>query len=88
MELFVNGSKLDIQLENEKTVGDVLKSFEEQSSKEGIATVNIIVDGKNISADLFDETAKKELTDSTKIELGVVSKEAIKNSFEQYKSNA
>ena len=59
MELFVNGSKLDIQLENEKTVGDVLKSFEEQSSKEGIATVNIIVDGKNITADLFDETAKK-----------------------------
>lgn len=88
MELFVNGSKLDIQLENEKTVGDVLKSFEEQSSKEGIATVNIIVDGKNITADLFDETAKKELTDSTKIELGVVSKEAIKNSFKQQKAGA
>ncbi|MCR5171619.1 MAG: hypothetical protein K6B73_01970 [Treponema sp.] len=88
MELFVNGSKLDIQLENEKTVGDVLKSFEEESSKEGIATVNIIVDGKQITADIFDETAKQELKDSTKIELGVVSKEAIKNSFEQQKDAA
>ena len=30
MELYVNGSKLDIQLENEKTVGEVLASFEKQ----------------------------------------------------------
>ena len=30
MELFVNGEKIDITLEDEKTVGEVLKSFEKE----------------------------------------------------------
>ena len=28
MDFYVNGDKIDVQLEDEKTVGDVLKSFE------------------------------------------------------------
>ena len=31
MNFYVNGNKLDITLENEKTVGDVLKGFEEEA---------------------------------------------------------
>ena len=33
MELFVNGEKIDITLEDEKTVGEVLKSFEKEAEK-------------------------------------------------------
>ena len=88
MELFVNGQKLDIQLENEKTVGDVLKSFEEECSKTNAATVTVNINGKNISAQEFDEACKEELTENTKIELGVVSEAAIKEAFLQQKNEA
>jgi hypothetical protein len=88
MELFVNGQKLDIQLENEKTVGDVLKSFQEECEKTQAATVTVCVNGKNISAEEFDETCKEDLTDSTKIELGVVSKTAIDDAFKAQKEEA
>ena len=28
MDFYVNGEKIDVKLEDEKTIGDVLKSFE------------------------------------------------------------
>lgn len=83
MELFVNGSKLDVQLEDEKTVGDVLKAFEEECQKINTTTVAIQINGKNISADLFEEAAKEELKDDTIIELKTISQAAIEASFEE-----
>ena len=88
MELYVNGSKLDIQLENEKTVGEVLASFEKQCGENGIATVSIILNGKNIGAEDFDAASKLTLDENTKIELGVVNKLAVKESFAQKKEEA
>ena len=83
MELFVNGSKLDVQLEDEKTVGDVLKAFEEECQKINTTTVAIQINGKNISAELFEEAAKEELKDDTIIELKTISQAAIEASFEE-----
>ncbi len=83
MELFVNGSKLDVQLEDEKTVGDVLKAFEEECQKINTTTVAIQINGKNISADLFEEAIKEELKDDTIIELKTISQAAIEASFEE-----
>lgn len=83
MELFVNGSKLDVQLEDEKTVGDVLKAFEEECQKINTTTVAIQINGKNITADLFEEAAKEELKDDTIIELKTISQAAIEASFEE-----
>mgnify|MGYP003571349101 CR=1 FL=1 len=88
MELYVNGQKLDIQLEDEKTIGDVLKSFEEECEKTQATTVNIFIDEKNISANEFDEVAKQELKDDTKIELDVVSVSAIKSAFKEQEALA
>ena len=81
MEFYVNGTKIDVELENEKTIGDVLRGFEEECAKSNATTVSIIVDGKNISAEDFDKTAEKPLCPDTKIELGIISQEAIENSF-------
>lgn len=81
MEFYVNGEKIDIQLENEKTVGDVLKSFEEEFAKNNATTVNIILNGKNVDADHFDDECKKPLEDNTKLELSVISLSDIQNSF-------
>lgn len=83
MEFYVNGEKIDIQLENEKTIGDVLKSFEEEFAKNNATTVNIILNGKNIDAEKFDEACLQPLEDNTKVELSVVSQLEIQNSFEK-----
>ena len=87
MEFYVNGTKIDVELENEKTIGDVLRGFEEECAKSNATTVSIIVDGKNISAEDFDKTAEKPLCPDTKIELGIISQEAIENSFNEEKES-
>lgn len=81
MDFFVNGEKLDITLQGEKTIGEVLRSFEVSCEQNNLATVSITIDGKNISAEEFDEVFKNELKDDTKIEVTVISEEAIKESF-------
>ncbi len=81
MELFINGNKVDITLENEQTVGDVLKSFEEECARNEATTVSIVLNGHLVSANEFEETAKTPLDDNTKLELAVISKSDIITSF-------
>lgn len=81
MELYVNNEKLDVTLENEKTVGDVLKSFQQTCEQYNMATVAIKLDGKQIAAEIFDSTAALLITDTTKIELTVISQKAVEESF-------
>ena len=61
MELYLNEQKLDITLENEKTVGDVLRSFEQTASQNKCATVGIKIDGKQIEAQDFDKAADQPI---------------------------
>lgn len=82
MEFYVNNEKIDVQLENEKTVGDVLKSFELTCEQNNAAVIGINIDNKTITADIFDEESKKELSDNTKIEFTIVTVDTIKDSFE------
>lgn len=81
VSFYINGDSVDVQLEGEKTVGDVLKSFEMTCEENQAAVVGIIVDGTTITAEAFDEAAAKPLTDNTKFEFSVVTKESIKQSF-------
>lgn len=83
MQLKVNGENVDIVLEGEKTVGEVLKSFEEEASKNEATTTNIILDGKDIPADEFEGILDKPLLDDTVIELSVISKTAIIRNFKE-----
>lgn len=82
MELFVNNEKLDVSLENEKTVGDVLKAFEVECEKNQAATIAIAVNGKNVAAADFEIVSAMELTQETKIELTVLNLSEIDNAFE------
>lgn len=81
MTLMVNGEKADITLENEKTVGDVLKSFELEAEKNDAATLKIILDGKEITSDIFDSILDNPLKEETCIELTVITKQDILQSF-------
>ena len=74
MELKVNGQKLDVTLEGESSVGDVLKSFEAEASKNDATTIGITLDGKAVPPESFNEILTKPITDSTVIDLQVISK--------------
>lgn len=82
MEFFVNSQKIDITIENEKTVGDILKAFEEEFEANNATTTGIKLDGKTVGADDFDEISAQELSESTKLELSIITlgeiQEAIK----------
>ena len=81
MDFYVNGEKIDVKLEDEKTIGDVLKSFEVTCEENNAAVIGISINGKTITADIFDEESKKELSENTKFEFSIINVETIKDSF-------
>lgn len=81
MELYVNGEALDTQLEDEKTIGDVLRSFETYCENNAAAVVGVVIDGKVIDADGFDMATKQAIKDDTKIEFDVITCAQIATSF-------
>lgn len=86
MEFFVNGNKIDAQLEDEQTIGDVLKSFEITCEQNDAAVIGIVVDGKQVTADIFDDISKGKICDDTKFEFTIVTVSSIKESFSNLSS--
>lgn len=81
MEFYINDEKIDITLDDEKTVGDVLKSFEATCEQNDTAVIGIRINGKQITAELFDEYTKKTLEDNMKFEFSIVTRQNIKDAF-------
>ena len=86
MEFYVNGEKIDVTIEDEKTVGDVLKSFEIMIEQNNAAVIGILLNGEKISAETFDEHAKSPLKDNDKFEFTIVTHQMIFDSFKQLSS--
>ena len=51
MEIFINGTKADITLENEKTVEDILKGIETECEKIDATIIGVSIDGVEIDAE-------------------------------------
>ena len=83
IEFYINGQQVDVQIEDEQTIGDVLKSFESTCEENQAAVIGITVDSKQITADIFDEEAAKPLGKNTKFEFSIVTVSDIKASFEK-----
>ncbi len=81
IDFFINGQKVDVQIEDEQTIGDVLKSFESTCEENEAAVIGIAVDGKQITADIFDAEAAKPLGKDTKFEFSIITINEIKDSF-------
>ena len=81
ISFYINGEPVEVQLEGEKTIGDVLKSFEITCEQNNAAVIGIAVDGNTITAETFDETSDKPLGSDTKFEFSVITKDSIKQSF-------
>lgn len=83
MDLFVNGTKVDATLENEKTIGDVLRSFELACEQDDAAVIGIKVDDEKVDADSFDSYAVRPLTENTKFEFDVITRQAVGEAFKR-----
>ncbi|MCR5062364.1 MAG: hypothetical protein K6A89_03690, partial [Treponema sp.] len=83
IEFYINGQNVDVQLEGEQTIGDVLHSFEKTCEENQAAVIGIIINGKNITAETFDEEAAKPLEKNTKFEFSVVTQNDVKDSFKK-----
>ena len=78
MNLRVNGQDVDVTLEDEKTIGDVLKAFETEAAANEATTISIALDGKKIGAQDFASILDAPIEDNTLLELEVVSKADVK----------
>lgn len=81
IEFYINGQKVDAQIEDEQTVGDVLKSFEMTCEENEAAVIGIYVNDKQITAETFDEESVKPIEKDTKFDFSIVTKNDIKASF-------
>jgi len=81
MNFYINGELIDVTLENEKTIGDVLRSFEKTCEDNKLATVAIKIDGKNITAETFDSYINLPLENNTKFEMTVISENDVASSL-------
>ncbi len=81
MDIIINGTKADITLETEQTVGDVLRAIETECARHDATTVGIEIDGKTVTADDFDRAAAQSLADVRSVSLTTVTQEDISASF-------
>lgn len=81
MEFYINDEKIDITLENEKTIGDVLKGLEMNFEENDAAVVSLIINDTLITGKNFDEYALKDLDDNLKLEIQLITKGEILLSF-------
>lgn len=81
ISFYINGEPVEVELEGEKTIGDVLKSFEITCEQNNAAVIGINVDGTAVTAEVFDTVAANPLGKDTKFEFSVVTKDSIKESF-------
>lgn len=86
MQLYINGQQADVTLENEKTIGDVLASFEKTCEENDAAVTAIQVNGKNVTAESFDETALLPLEKDISIAFEVVTKQTVQDSLKFFAS--
>lgn len=83
MEFLVNGQTLDITIQDEKTIGDVLKAFEISCEQNKLATIGITLNDKPVTAEEFDSVCQLPIEESTKLDVSVVSEIAIAENFKQ-----
>ena len=81
MEIFINEQKIDITLDDERTVGDVLKGIEQNCALQNATIVGIEIDGESIGADEIDSQSAKLIEDVRELKLSAVAALDIVNSF-------
>ena len=77
MNLYINSVKADFTLEDEKTLGDVLKAFEIECEKNDATVVSVSVDGKNIKAEDMDAVFAQSIDGTAELKIETVAQSDI-----------
>jgi len=72
MDIYINAVKADLTLENEKTIGEVLKAIEADCEKNNATIIRVSTDGENIPDDKLDEAFEYAITRIKKLEIETV----------------
>jgi hypothetical protein len=73
MKILINGLSLEYQVEEEKTIGDILGSVEAECEKSGMTITGLKADGAEVPADKLDALFSGSPDSVTTIELSTIS---------------
>lgn len=73
MDIFINDKKIDYEIENEKTIGEILGSLESECEKAGMTVTGILSEGVVIPADQLDVLFAQKPDSVKKLELTTIS---------------
>lgn len=73
MKLLLNGQELGFTLEDEKTVGDILRSLELECEKNNATIIRISVNDSEIAAEKIDELNSLDIDKTNKVDVTTVS---------------
>ncbi len=77
MEIYVNDKKMHFSLENEKTLGDILKAVERDCEKSNATIISITVNDTLLSDETFEKAFIQPLDSIQKIGLQTVSEDDV-----------
>ncbi len=81
MQVIVNNQEIQISLEDEKTLGDFLKAFEQNCADNDATIIGIAVNDEQLSADTMEKSFILSLDEVSKVELSTVSSTDIAGSL-------
>jgi hypothetical protein len=87
MDIFINENKIDVTLENERTVGDVLHGLMQSCDEENATIVDIEIDGTAVNAGGIDAESQRPLQDVRTIKLRTVSAADIRSAMKELRTN-
>lgn len=73
MKLLLNGQEIGFTLENEKTVGDLLRSLEVECEKNNATIIRIAIDGSDIEADKIEELNSLDINKAQQADITTIS---------------
>ena len=79
MKILINGIALDYQIEQEKTIGDILGSVEAECEKSGMTVTGLKANGSVVPADKLDALFSGALDSIATLELTTISGEDVRS---------
>lgn len=73
MKLLLNGQEIGFTLENEKTVGDLLRSLEMECEKNNATIIRIAIDGSEIEASKIEELNSLDIDKTNTADITTIS---------------
>ncbi|MBQ1983066.1 MAG: hypothetical protein II232_00370, partial [Spirochaetaceae bacterium] len=82
MDIYINNTKADITLEDEKTIEDVLKGIEIECEKIDATIIGVSIDGTEIDAEELSNRFSDLIENTSTLEITTICKDDIASYFQ------